>query len=110
MPKTSLSSEEIRRRTIQRRAIEAVIWGIPVVNFDLMYQAQFTRRSRLQPDRLLVGPCGWQNQTLTPNPDLIYFKPFFDTKEVGPMVLEIPPAGDDGSITGTIMDVLASGT
>ena len=31
--------------------------------------------------------------------------PFFDTKDAGPMVLEIPPAGDDGSITGTVMDV-----
>jgi hypothetical protein len=29
--------------------------------------------------------------------------PFFSTKNVGPMVLEIPPA-DDGSITGTIMN------
>ena len=45
----------------------------------------------------------WKNQTLTPNPDVIYLMPFFNTKDVGPMVLEIPPA-DDGSITGTIMD------
>jgi hypothetical protein len=29
--------------------------------------------------------------------------PFFNTKDAGPMVLEIP-AADDGSITGTIMD------
>ena len=45
----------------------------------------------------------WKNQTLTPNPDVIYLKPFFNTKDVGPIVLEIPPA-DEGSITGTIMD------
>ena len=45
----------------------------------------------------------WKNQMLTPNPDTIYFMPFFSTKDVGPVVLEIPPA-DDGSITGTIMD------
>jgi len=30
--------------------------------------------------------------------------PFFNTKEVGPMVIEIPPA-NGGSITGSIMDV-----
>jgi len=29
--------------------------------------------------------------------------PFFNTKEVGPVVLEIPPA-DEGSITGSIDD------
>ena len=45
----------------------------------------------------------WKNQTLTPNPDVIYLKPFFDTKAVGPMVLEIPPAAG-GSITGSIED------
>ena len=40
---------------------------------------------------------------MTPNPDVIYLMPFFDTKD-GPIVIEIPPAGDAGSITGTIMD------
>jgi hypothetical protein len=30
--------------------------------------------------------------------------PFFDTKDVGPIVLEIPPADEDGSITGSVMD------
>jgi hypothetical protein len=30
--------------------------------------------------------------------------PFFDTKDVGPVVLEIPPADESGSITGSVMD------
>src|SRR5678816_2407194 len=34
----------------------------------------------------------------------MYLTPFINTKDVGPVVLEIPPA-DDGSITGTVMDV-----
>jgi hypothetical protein len=77
---------------------------MPAVNYDLMYQAmvretkgtfnQIVYWSRL-PD--------WKNQTLTPNPESIYIIPFFNTKDAGPMVLEVPPA-DDGSITGTIMD------
>ena len=45
----------------------------------------------------------WKNQTLTPNPDVIYQMPFFNTKGVGPVVLEIPPA-DDGLINGSIMN------
>jgi len=100
-----LSSSELAGRTVHRRAVEAVIWGMPAVNFDLMYQAmvheangafnQIAYWSRL-PD--------WKIQTLTPNPDSIYFMPFINTKIVGPMVLEIPPA-DEGSITGTVMDV-----
>jgi hypothetical protein len=98
------SSETLVRRTIERRALEAVIWGMPAVNYDLMYQAmvrevkgtfnQIAYWSRL-PD--------WKIQTLTPNPDAIYLTPFTNTAEVGPLVLEIPPA-DDGSITGTVMD------
>src|SRR4029077_12335901 len=31
--------------------------------------------------------------------------PFFNTKDVGPIVLEIPPADEDGSFTGNIVDV-----
>jgi hypothetical protein len=30
------SAEDLARRTIERRAIEAVIWGMPAVNLDLM--------------------------------------------------------------------------
>jgi hypothetical protein len=33
------SAEELARRTTHRRAVEAVIWGMPAVNYDLMYQA-----------------------------------------------------------------------
>jgi hypothetical protein len=89
---------------VHRRAVEAVIWGMPAVNFDLMVQAmargaggswnQIAYWSRL-PD--------WKIQTLTPNPDAIYLTPFTNTAAVGPVVLEIPPA-DEGSITGTVMD------
>jgi hypothetical protein len=100
----ALSTLDLAERTVHRRAIEAVIWGMPAVNYDLMYRAmvrdakgdfnQITYWSRL-PD--------WKIQTLTPNPDAIYLTPFINTKDAGPMVLDIPPA-DEGSITGTVMD------
>ena len=34
-----LSADDLARRTIERRAVEAAIWGIPIVNYDLMFQA-----------------------------------------------------------------------
>ena len=34
---------------------------------------------------------------------MIYLMPFFNTKDVGPVVLEIPPA-DDGVFNGSIMN------
>ena len=100
MPPTS----ELMGRMAHRRAVEVVIWGMPAVNTDLMFQAMA---------RAVVGDWNqivywsrlvdWKNQTLTPNPDAIYIMPFFNTAQTGPMVLEIPAAGE-GSITGSIMD------
>ncbi|HEY6293545.1 MAG TPA: DUF1254 domain-containing protein [Terriglobia bacterium] len=61
-------------------------------------------QGQLQPIVYWSGLPSWKNQTLTPNPDAIYLMPFINTKDAGPVVLEIPPAGDDGSITGSIDD------
>jgi|RhiMetStandDraft_8_1073273.scaffolds.fasta_scaffold02960_2 hypothetical protein len=35
----TLSSDELAQRAIERRAIEAMNWGMPAVNYDLMFQA-----------------------------------------------------------------------
>jgi len=101
------SAEDLTRRMTERRAVEAVIWGMPVVNFDLMFQAMIRDAKAGAGSNKIVywsKLSDWKNQTLTPNPDAVYFMPFFDTKDVGPVVLEIPQAGEDGSITGSIMD------
>jgi hypothetical protein len=99
--------EELTARALERRAVEAVIWGMPAVNFDLMYQAM-VRDAKAGPgsNKIVYWSklSDWKNQTLTPNPDAVYFMPFFDTKEVGPVVLEIPLADESGSITGSVMD------
>jgi hypothetical protein len=101
----NFSPEDLSRRTVKRRAIEAVIWGVPVVNYDLMYQAA-VREAKGEFNQVIYWSRlpDWKIQTLTPNPDVIYLMPFINTKDVGPVVLEIPPA-DEGSITGTVMDV-----
>ena len=36
---STFSSADLAERVLHRRAVEAVIWGIPAVNFDLMFQA-----------------------------------------------------------------------
>jgi hypothetical protein len=100
----SLSAEDLARRTVERRAVEAVIWGMPAVNFDLLYQAMVKSKGSWNQIVYWSRLPDWKNQTLTPNPDIIYVFPFFDTKDVGPMVMEIPPAGAEGSITGSIDD------
>jgi hypothetical protein len=103
----NFAAEELARRMIERRAVEAVIWGMPAVNFDLMYQAMVRdAKAGADSNKIVYWSklADWKNQTLTPNPDAVYFMPFFNTKDVGPVVLEIPPADNDGSITGSVMD------
>jgi hypothetical protein len=95
--------DEIAYRTIQRRAVEAVNWGMPAVSYDRMYQAMINLGGNVNQIVYWSRLSDWRNQTLTPNPDAIYFMPFFNTKKFGAMVLEIPPV-DGGSITGSIMD------
>jgi hypothetical protein len=96
--------EDLNRRMVERRAVEAVIWGLPAVNLDLMVQAMIAS-AKGKPNQIVYWSRlpDWKNQTLTPNPDVIYVMPFFNTKDAGPMVLEIPPA-DEGVINGTVMD------
>src|SRR6476661_5535495 len=98
----NLSADDLARRTLERRAVEAVIWGMPAVNTDLMYQA--TLKLGGKPNQIVYWSSllDWRNQTLTPNPDVIYFMAFYNTKD-GPVVIEVPPA-DDGVINGSIMD------
>ena len=102
-PSRELSADELSARTVQRRAVEAVIWGMPAVNYELMRQAMVNIGGAPNQVVYWSRPVGWKNQTLTPNPDTIYFMPLFNTKDVGPIVLEIPPA-EGGTIVGSVDD------
>ena len=100
------SSEDLVRRTIERRAVEAMNWGMSAVNTDLMLQEMLNKTAgKVNQVVYWSRPLDWRNQTLTPNPDAIYFQAFFNTKDVGPVVLNIPSAGDDGTLNGNIVDV-----
>jgi hypothetical protein len=99
----SRSSEDLARRMIERRAVEAVIWGMPAVNTDLMLQEMLSKTNAKVGQVVYWGrPLDSRNQTLTPNPDALYFMVFFDTK-AGPIVLDLPAAGTAGSFNGNIV-------
>lgn len=96
--------DDAKSPAVVRRAIEAVVWGMPAVNYDLMLQEMLTETEG-EVNHVLYWsqPPGAMNQTLTPNPDTIYSMVFFDLT-AGPMVLEVPPA-EGGALNGTIMNV-----
>lgn len=99
------SSQELADRMIERRAVEAVIWGMPAVNTELMRQAMLKAGGKDNEIVYWGRPLDWHNQTLTPNPDTLYFMGFWDLKAAGPMVIEVPPAGDDGGLSGNFVTI-----
>ena len=81
------SSDELTRRIIERRAFEAVVWGMPAVNYDLMLQEMLSKTNGKVGQVIYWGrPLDSKNQTLTPNPDALYFMAFYNTKN-GSIVL-----------------------
>jgi hypothetical protein len=96
--------DQLAERALDRRAIEAVVWGMPAVNAQLMFDAAKNSGSGFNQVVIWPGLLTWKNQTLTPNPNTIYVFPIYNTKDAGPMVLEIPPADDQNSITGSVDD------
>jgi hypothetical protein len=97
------SANDLNQRAVERRAVEAVIWGMPAVNTDLMLQ-EMLRKTTAKVNQVVYWgrPADWRNQTLTPNPDAIYFMAFFNTKN-GPIVLDLPAADASGSFNGNIV-------
>lgn len=95
--------DEIAARAVERRAVEAMVWGMPAVNYDLMRQ-EMLDTTDAEPNQVLYWgrPLDWMNQTLTPNPDTMYFMTFYDA-HAGPVVIEIPAAGDDGSLNANLV-------
>jgi hypothetical protein len=102
----TLTPSDLIERTLHRRAVEAVVWGMPAVNYDLMLQEMLTKTGGKVNQVIYWGrPLDWHNQTLTPNPDTIYFMAFFNTKDAGPIVIDVPPADDGGALNANIVNL-----
>jgi hypothetical protein len=99
---TAFKPANIKEEILYQRGVEAAIWGMPAVNYQLMYNAFAKIKGNY--NQVVIWPklLDWKNQTLTPNPDVIYLMPFFNTEKAGPIVLEIPPA-DTGVFNGSVM-------
>ncbi|HSZ33469.1 MAG TPA: DUF1254 domain-containing protein, partial [Puia sp.] len=99
----TFNAANAQEKLIYNRAVEAVIWGMPAVNSELMYQSIQPVKGEYNQVLYWSGLINSKNQTLTPNPDVIYFNPLYDTRK-GPVVLEIPAAEGSSSITGSVDD------
>jgi len=100
----SLSPAELERRTIERRAVEVAIWGIPIVAIDAIRQG-FLRDMQARLNDIVYYRLlpDWKFQTTTPNASTHYFYSAYSTKD-GPMVLDVPAAVGAG-IYGQVCDI-----
>ncbi|WP_163409359.1 DUF1254 domain-containing protein [Flavobacterium ajazii] len=90
-------------QVLYNRAFEAVVWGIPAVNFELLNESLAKAKGNFNQIIYWSGLINSKNQTLTPNPDVIYINPLYDTRK-GPVVLEIPAVDGASSLTGSLDD------
>jgi len=96
--------QALQQRTLERRAVEAAIWGMPIVSFDAMRQAYFRdAKAKYNDIAFLSEPSDWKFLVTTPNNSTRYVYVNFNTKSDGPVVLEIPAAVGAG-LFGTIVD------
>jgi len=95
--------QTIHDRMFYSRAVEAVVWAMPLLNFKGFRDAHaaagvgpgdVTYHSQIQ---------NWKFQTATPNNTTPYVN-FYWTIADGPIVVEIPPSADGVGIFGTLMD------
>lgn len=97
------SSEDLIKRATGGRAVDAAIWGMPIVSFDVMRQAFFHDAKATYGDIMFWSkPGGWKLQCLTPNTSVRYVFSFINTL-AGPVVVEVPGTGD-AALNGTIID------
>ena len=83
-----LTTEELASHTIHRRAVDAVIWGLPLVGEDAVKQAAF-RDGKANYNDIVWWPKGggWKNQSPTPNVNTRYMYFFINTRLDGPVVV-----------------------
>ena len=99
------SASELQNRLVARRAVDAVIWGLPLVSEYAVKQAYFGDGKANYND-IVWWPQGggWKNQSPTPNVNTRYMYFFINTQQDGPVVVELPPAVPGASFYGTIED------
>jgi hypothetical protein len=90
---------------LSRRAVEAAIWGQPIVMFDALRQAYF-RDAQASYNDIIWWPRGadWRSQDLTPNTVARYIFFFGNLDQDGPVVFELPGGVTGAGFLGTFSD------
>ena len=99
---TVLGAPVLREHAVHRRAIEAAIWGMPIVSVAAMRRAFFSAGASYGDVVYLSRPADWRFQVTTPDASSLYVFLNFNLKD-GPVVLDFPAAVGAG-LFGSILD------
>ena len=78
----NFTPEELARRTVERRAVEAAIWGMPMVTTYAMRESFFRDAGAKYGDVVYFSkPADWRFQFTTPNASTHYVYFNYNTKE-----------------------------
>ncbi len=98
-----LSVKDLEYQVMYNRAFEAVIWSIPAVSMYRFRQAGLNLGLK---DNQIIANSGVampNNEAMMPNSSTSYIMALSDLRN-GPTVLEVPEAGDEGSLFGQIVN------
>ena len=90
-------------RMTHHRAIEAVVWAMPLLNFKTFRDGHRAIGVGYNDIAYNSKVQNWKVQTATPNDTTPYVIFFWNVKD-GPVVVEIPASAEGVSIFGTLMD------
>jgi hypothetical protein len=102
---SSVRAEELTlsERMLHHRAIDAVVWAMPMLNFKTFRDGHRTLGVGYNDIAYNSKVQDWKFQTATPNNNTPYVTFFWNVKD-GPVVVEIPPSAEGVGIFGTLMD------
>jgi hypothetical protein len=87
-----------------QRAFEAVLWSLPLIQIRGFRRAAFHDLGAKDNDILAYsGTATPRLEAITANSTTPYIASYTDLRK-GPAVLEVPPAGADGSVYGQVVD------
>lgn len=99
----SPSMDDLTRRTIERRAVEAAIWGMPAVYMAGIRRSLAGIGAGYNQVVYFSKPLEARHEFLTGNNQTPYVISVLDL-HAGPMVLQLPPTSDKVALFGTVCD------
>ena len=97
------SAEDLARRTLERRAVEAAIWGMPAVSMVGVRKSLAGIGADFNQVVYFSQPLEARHEFLTANNQTPYVMTVLDLRH-GPVVVDVPPASSKVALFGSAID------